>query len=237
MADRVPKARRRGGEINESAQIAILDAAEFLFAEHGFDATSVRAIGNHAGVNPALLHYYFETKEDLLRKVVERRSSHINSIRRERLLMLFANSSPTLPTLEEILEVIIRPTIELGRDQSRGGGSYTRILDSLSTANDPRSYKLVSDNFDPIARYSIECIQRVVPELTKAEAVDCYMAVIKLSFLLMSPTGRAVALADGAEYEQDAERAIEFAIRFTAAGIRATAMRPKDQGRSDAATE
>lgn len=227
MADQTSKTKRRGNEISESTEIAILDAAEYLFAEHGFDATSVRAIGTHAGVNPALLHYYFETKEELLRKVIERRSSSINAIRRERLLMLFANSSPALPTLEEILEVIIRPTVELGRDETRGGGSYTRILDSLSAAADPRSYKLISDNFDPIARYSIECIMRVVPELTRAEAVDCYMAVIKLSFLLMSPTGRALALADGADYAQDAERAIAFATKFTAAGIRATASRSK----------
>ncbi|MCO5162244.1 MAG: TetR family transcriptional regulator [Mesorhizobium sp.] len=212
-------------DIAESTEIAILDAAEHLFADHGFDATSVRAIGTKAGVNPALLHYYFSTKEDLLRRVVERRSSSINSIRRERLLMLFANSSPTLPTLEDVLEVIIRPTIELGRDENQGGSSYTRIIHTLSAAKDPRFYRLIADNFDPIARYSIECIQRVVPDLTKADAVDCYMSMIQISFMLMAPTGRAVALADGHKYEQDAERAIRFATLFAAAGIRALAVR------------
>lgn len=40
-------------------------AASDEFAEHGYDATSLRAIAHRAGVDPALVHYYFEGKADL----------------------------------------------------------------------------------------------------------------------------------------------------------------------------
>jgi len=51
----------------------ILNAAERLFSEHGFDATSTRSIANEAEVNMAMLNYYFGSKDGLFRAVIERR--------------------------------------------------------------------------------------------------------------------------------------------------------------------
>lgn len=52
-------------ELNEK-QIKILEVAETLFAENGFHATSVRTIAREAGVNVAMISYYFGSKEKLL---------------------------------------------------------------------------------------------------------------------------------------------------------------------------
>ncbi|GAA4576683.1 TetR family transcriptional regulator [Micromonospora coerulea] len=46
---------------------AILAAARAAFAERGFDAASIRSIATAAGVDPALVHHYFGTKEELFR--------------------------------------------------------------------------------------------------------------------------------------------------------------------------
>ncbi|GAA1807278.1 TetR/AcrR family transcriptional regulator [Agromyces neolithicus] len=51
----------------------ILDAAERLFAERGFDATPTSSISKSAGVPKGLLFYYFPTKHDLLRALVTER--------------------------------------------------------------------------------------------------------------------------------------------------------------------
>ncbi|MCW8925055.1 MAG: TetR family transcriptional regulator [Xanthomonadales bacterium] len=53
-------------------QSKLLDIAEELFAESGYAATSIRKIADAAGVNPALVHYYFGTKRDLLVTVMNR---------------------------------------------------------------------------------------------------------------------------------------------------------------------
>ncbi len=55
------------------SQLALLDAAEALFARQGFAATSIKAIGAEAGVNPALLYYYYPDKGSLYHAVLERR--------------------------------------------------------------------------------------------------------------------------------------------------------------------
>jgi AcrR family transcriptional regulator len=54
----------------------ILGAAENLFAEKGFEGTSVRDIAHMAGVNLAMISYYFGSKEKLFESLVEHRSGY-----------------------------------------------------------------------------------------------------------------------------------------------------------------
>ncbi|MFC8731886.1 TetR family transcriptional regulator [Luteimicrobium sp. NPDC057192] len=63
-----PGQRRRRGRrpAGEDTRAAILDAACSEFAERGFDATSVRGVARRAGVDPALVRHYFDSKADLL---------------------------------------------------------------------------------------------------------------------------------------------------------------------------
>ena len=49
----------------------ILEAAEAVFAEHGFKGATTGQIADRAGIPKANLHYYFPTKESLYRQVVE----------------------------------------------------------------------------------------------------------------------------------------------------------------------
>jgi AcrR family transcriptional regulator len=54
-------------------QIQILEVAEKLFANKGFDGTSIRDIAAEAGVNIAMISYYFKSKENLLQAIFEKR--------------------------------------------------------------------------------------------------------------------------------------------------------------------
>lgn len=68
-------------QVNTSSKReVILDAAEHLFAESGFDKTTTRAIANKAGVNIAMLSYYFGSKEQLLYAVLERFSDGLAKV-------------------------------------------------------------------------------------------------------------------------------------------------------------
>jgi AcrR family transcriptional regulator len=58
---------------------AILDAAEGLFATQGFAATTIKQIGKAAGLNPALIYYYFGSKEELYRRLLQRLFSTIGA--------------------------------------------------------------------------------------------------------------------------------------------------------------
>jgi AcrR family transcriptional regulator len=66
------KAGRRGRRIGGAdTRAQILAAARRLFAEHGYAGTSLREVARSAGVDPALVHHYFEGKEGLFAAAVE----------------------------------------------------------------------------------------------------------------------------------------------------------------------
>ncbi|MEV0080210.1 TetR family transcriptional regulator [Nocardia neocaledoniensis] len=60
---------RRPG--NSDTRTAILEAARIRFADAGFDKTSIRAIAGDADVDPALVHHYFGTKQQLFAAAVD----------------------------------------------------------------------------------------------------------------------------------------------------------------------
>jgi len=59
---------RRPGK--QDTREAILAAAREVFAERGYDGASIRAIATSAGVDPALVHHYFGTKEQLFNATI-----------------------------------------------------------------------------------------------------------------------------------------------------------------------
>ncbi len=65
--------RPRVDRSRAEARLKILDAAEALFAERGFDGTPTSAIAARAGVTSALIFYYFQTKRGLLQALIDER--------------------------------------------------------------------------------------------------------------------------------------------------------------------
>ena len=61
-----PGPRRAGRRAGESrTREAILEAARRDFGQHGYDGATIRGIAASAGVNPALIHHFYGTKERL----------------------------------------------------------------------------------------------------------------------------------------------------------------------------
>lgn len=63
--------------------VHILEVAEDLFADKGFDGTSVRDIAGQAGVNLAMISYYFGSKEKLMASLVEYRANYTKGVLEE----------------------------------------------------------------------------------------------------------------------------------------------------------
>ncbi|GGK03427.1 TetR family transcriptional regulator [Streptomyces camponoticapitis] len=75
MTSTAPRRRGRPArsdtDTGPGARERILEAARTEFAERGFDKTSVRGIAKAAGVDPALVHHYFGTKEEVFGAAIE----------------------------------------------------------------------------------------------------------------------------------------------------------------------
>src|SRR3954454_15556964 len=86
----------------------ILDVAEELFSERGFDKISIRNITEKARVNLAAINYHFGSKEDLIAAIFEREVVPVNNARLAALDAAEASGRKD-PKLEDILEAFIRP--------------------------------------------------------------------------------------------------------------------------------
>ncbi|MCR9137571.1 MAG: TetR family transcriptional regulator [Alphaproteobacteria bacterium] len=203
---------------HKDSRAAILDSAEAAFAELGYGGASIRAIAREAKVNQAMIHYYYQNKDQLFTAVIERRAGEINARRDAALERLFEDG---VPTLEVLIEALLRPTIEIGHDDARGGAAYARLIASFNNAADERSRRVTADNYDPIARRSIDAIRRVLPELDHAAAVRGYLFSISVALSVMAKTGRASRLSDGLLDDFDTDETVASAVAFTCAGIRA----------------
>src|SRR2546426_2395230 len=100
VAGVIPFAQPRGPAATKER---ILDAAETLFMEHGFEATSVRLITAAAGANLAAANYHFGSKEELFRAVLTRRLDPMNQERVELLGRFEHDAAPDPLACERIL--------------------------------------------------------------------------------------------------------------------------------------
>ena len=62
-------------EIEKQTEDRIFESATEIFIEKGMDGARMQDIANHAGINKALLHYYYRTKDHLFEAVFEKMAS------------------------------------------------------------------------------------------------------------------------------------------------------------------
>jgi len=147
----------------------ILDAAEALFMEHGYEATSLRAITAAAAVNLAAVNYHFGSKEELFQSVLTRRLDPMNQARLELLTRLEAKAAPSALSCERILMALFVPALRLARDPARGGKDFLRLLGRAYADPAPFIRRFLSEQYAVmIARFKA-AFGRALPHLPRKE--------------------------------------------------------------------
>ncbi|MCX2732985.1 TetR/AcrR family transcriptional regulator [Saccharopolyspora sp. NFXS83] len=111
----------------------ILDAAEHLFAEHGYRGTSVRAITELAGANLAAVGYHFGSKAELMAAVARRVLDPINAAQCAGLDALLARTPD--PPVGELVEAFAGPLFDEMPAGDEGGARTSRLI--VTILSDP----------------------------------------------------------------------------------------------------
>ncbi|HEY2817452.1 MAG TPA: TetR/AcrR family transcriptional regulator [Casimicrobiaceae bacterium] len=147
----------------------ILDTAENLFMEHGFEATSLRSITAAAAVNLAAVNYHFGSKEELFQSVLTRRLDPMNHARLALLTRLEAQVEPRALSCEKILTALFVPALDLARDPERGGKNFLRLLGRAYADPAPFIRQFLSTQYaQMIARFKA-AFARALPNLPRKE--------------------------------------------------------------------
>jgi AcrR family transcriptional regulator len=195
----------------------LLVSAEQLFSELGFNGVSVRDIANNAGVNSALIGYYFGGKRGLLAEVYTRHCTPL-TLERTRLL----RAAGKTPTLEQVLEAFIRPSLEVTTDV-HGRSNFTRLRAILSGENSALLEQLVSANFDKSIRTFVNALLKCLPCLSREDVFWRFHFLLGAIYYTGTGPHRILDLSKGLCDPSDSVATSNEMIPFLAAGFRAPA--------------
>ena len=198
----------------------LLDAAERLFAEHGFEGASLRSITAAAGANLASVHYHFGSKESLIRAVFSRRIQPLNH---ERLRLLDAAQSAaddTVPPLESIVEAFVAPALRLREDFARGGRHFVCLMGRL-WAEPTELTASIMEEFDEVFRRFTVAVGRALPDLPQPDLHWRFLFMIGTMLMPMMVNEVITRRTHGQIDPGDPDGNIRRLVAFISAGLRA----------------
>jgi AcrR family transcriptional regulator len=203
----------------------ILDAAEKLFSVHGFHGVTMRAVADECGVNSALVHYYFGTKQELFEAVFTRRAALINQDRLDAMERYEREFGPNM-TVEGVAAAFLMPLLDRARHNDPGWKNYFALTGLVNNSRDWGA-QTMTNYFDPVVMRFIELLQRVLPHAAIEDLFWSYHFLTGALTLTLSDTGRLDRLSDGLCHSSDIAAIAPRMIEYCAAGFRAVC-RPKE---------
>jgi AcrR family transcriptional regulator len=142
---------------SEVTRERILKAAERLFAERGYDGTSIRAIVARAHVNQAAINYHFEGKDGLYREVLR---AAFRGLTEDQLA--HAGEAGAM-SREEALAAFVRRQLRplLARDEA---SRHIRIFNWETVRPTPVFRKLLSEEAAPFMGVATDLVRRFMPD-------------------------------------------------------------------------
>jgi AcrR family transcriptional regulator len=204
-----------GSGAGNSTRERLLDAAEKLFADFGFNGVSVRQIVAAANVNLSGVPYYFGTKENLFKSVLMRRALPMREARRKRIDELYA--SDPKPSLENVLYAMLEPASRTNRENEY----FSKLLGRASMDPTPEIRALLDDIYTDDFMVVPRELRRSLSGLPAEEffwKLNCLYGVM---LFVQADTGKIQTIA-GAEFDTSRpDVALKYVVPFLAAGLRA----------------
>jgi AcrR family transcriptional regulator len=211
-----PRGRRpkgQGPDLRES----ILDAAEALFSRHGFYGVTVRQVAAEAGVDTALIHYYFGAKRELFDSVFARRAEVVNQERLDA-MAAYQAAHPNDMTVEGVIEAFIGPLLERSMTNDEGWKNYFRLV-ALVNNTPAWGGETMHRFFDPVVHRLVDTLKVVIPGAEIRDLYWCYQFLTGSMMLTLSETGRIDQLSEGLCRSSDLAAVRGRLYAWCAAGI------------------
>lgn len=195
----------------------ILDVAEEEFAERGYAPTSLRSIARRASVNPALIAYYFGSKEQLFEEVFKRRGTLIAQ-RWDELLDELEARPGREPNVEELLRAYLTAEFEMKRS-GPAGQLFVRLQARVHDETDALHFRLRREVYDVATRRYLAALERALPDVDPADIYWRMMFVIGAFLYMMSGVDRLDDLSGGRYASDDINELVERLTTFIVAGM------------------
>lgn len=209
-------AKKKHRKTRDDARERLLDAAEFLFAEHGFHAVPVRDIIELAGTRLADISDHFGGKEGLFKEVITRRAALINADRVAALEKVPDKGRPKV-RLKAVVEAFARPILARSKEGA-GWGNYLRLIAQVNTMRSG-VLLLIADQFNPMASRFIGQMSAIFPEMTQRQLLNAYQFMLSATLTVFSNNYRVDSLSSNAVKSSSFDKQYEDLLEFVVGGI------------------
>ena len=160
----------------------LIDSARYLFWERGYAGTSMSDLLNHAGVNSGSFYHFFESKEALLRAVLE---GYLRALRPMIVDPAFARTQEPVARIFAILEGYRERILQT---QCQYGCPLGRLALEIDPENRP-AHQLIAENFQGWIGAVRECVEQMrdrLPEGADPEALATYVLAVMEGGVMLS---------------------------------------------------
>ncbi|MGE9550204.1 TetR/AcrR family transcriptional regulator [Erwinia amylovora] len=200
--------RPRGGAINAKQREHLLDIALHLFARQGIAETSLNAIARQAAVSPAMLNYYFRSREALLDSVIEERFVPL----RGRIFEVFVANADNPATAIGLLVTEIAET-------AKKSSWFAPLWMQEAASNEALLKQRIHERYGKEEQNTVLSIIEGWQETGRLNAgLSPQLLILSLMSLVLVPLARLGNNADEAEREMIVQHALALLCQGISAG-------------------
>ncbi|BDR13857.1 TetR/AcrR family transcriptional regulator [Vibrio sp. STUT-A11] len=202
-----------------STKEKILNVAEGLFAEYGFNDTSLRTITGRANVNLASVNYHFGDKKTLVRAVLDRYLEALMPSIKTSLIELNTRDDYTM---EEVFESLRLPLTTLNDVRPNGTALFMLLLGRGYTDVQGHLRWFITTRYDEVLKLFNASIMKANPELTEELLFWRLHFTLGTCVFTMASSQALSELADSKfNKEVDIKSVVDLLIPYLSAGMSA----------------
>ena len=178
----------------------LLEAALRLFAEHGIEGVSIRAVNRAAGLGPASVHYHFGTKEALVDAVLHVYGDSVMKGVKQRAQQLVAGEEPV--DARDLVLMLAEPYLDLIATHTDDGRAWVKLMSQLLQQEPER----ILDR--PSARMTWNAASHAYPDASTSDVQRAMRMCLTLLVTQLAQSGRATR--KGARGALDVDLLVDF---------------------------
>lgn len=198
----------------------LLEAAVRLFAEKGFQGTSVRAVTQAAGTSVSAANYHFGSKEEMLRAAIRMRTEPLNGRRLDALDAVECDAGEGGARIDAIVGAFVRPVFEMRAAGSNEDPAYRGLAARLYVDTREAVMQIRREVFEPVNDRFCEALQRALPSASRPEIELALQLATAVLVHLLSRDGSSLTAGS----RIDSDELVSKLVSFAAAGIYAVAV-------------
>ncbi|AUW58917.1 TetR/AcrR family transcriptional regulator [Sphingobium sp. SCG-1] len=210
----------------------ILNAAEVLFSEHGYNGTSLRDIANAANVRLSAAHYHFGNKHEIYRAAMERKLDLLQQTISDSFADADGSTEGCL-TIEQTIAAFVQPFLTIASTPGHELRHYVLMTSHLMSSYRMPELRPILAKLSVVSDLFEQRIKKLMPHTSESEILfGMYIMEAALIFMVQDP-GFLDDLTRNHHMSNAIGRNSGAIIRFFAAGLERIAGEPHQSHRLD----